>query len=482
MKKMLGVLLVLVILIPGGYYGMGWLTERTIRHNLDAVNRSNGLAVTLKSYHRGWFKSTAELDWKLHVPERMVKNEQGASEIVAAQDFNTSMKLDIYHGPVMLIHHKPLFGLGFAETNLQVPEQYDAAFNELFTTESTKPILQLSIFVNYLNNSHVELALPSFKLFAKKGGEFDWLGMQSFVHVSSNAAKVQGEVTLDGIDISKDDAKVTIGQIKSTYQLHKTADGLYLGNANMTFPSLILTKGGQKIFEMSGFDINSNSDVSSGLFSSHFKSTLEKVLANGKSYGPGILDVSVRNLDAEVLGKINAEVNQIHQGTEMEKQKALFAILAQVPKLFAKGPEFELTELSFVMPEGTLQGSVLVSLPENTSANPFELLQKIQGKGKFRIPVDVLKVVLNEINQQKLLANSPAPSSQTTPGNPSSASSHPSAVVSASAEMTDKQIQNMMQSGLITQSGNSYVIEVNLEGGKLLVNGNPFNPAMLNFQ
>ena len=47
------------------------------------------------------------------------------------------------------------------------------------------------------------------------------------------------------------------------------------------------------------------------------------------------------------------------------------------------------------------------------------------------------------------------------------------------AMQADKQLEAMEQNGLIVIQGTDYVIEVSLEQGKFIVNGKPFEPAMM---
>src|SRR5688500_11452332 len=99
MKKLTGLVLILAVLILGGYYGMGVITERTIKKNIAVINQTNGLYADIEQYNRGWFSSDAKVKWRLHVPERIVKNDDGTSRTVAAQDYNVAMSMKVYHGP-----------------------------------------------------------------------------------------------------------------------------------------------------------------------------------------------------------------------------------------------------------------------------------------------------------------------------------------------------------------------------------------------
>lgn len=496
MKKLLGLVVILAALVLGGYYGMGVVTERTVKHNLDAVNKSNGLYVKIASYDRGWFSSLASLDWRLHVPERIVKTADGQTETVPAQDFEMQMPLTIYHGPVIFANNTIKFGLGYAHTDIPMPAKYNEQFTSIFTSDSTQPKLDLSMFVNYLNNSEVEIAVPSFKLIAKKGGEFSWMGMTSSVDVSSDASKIKGSFNVEGMQFTKDDIKATVGEITTEYNLHKTNSGLYLGDANLSFPTMLVNTKDVKTFELTDLDVHSSCDVEGGLFHSHFKSSVDKIFANGKTYGPGNLEMAIKNLDADVLANINQQVNNAQQGTDEQRQQSMLAIIPEVPKLFSKGAEFEISDLSFVMPEGTVEGSLMVNLPKGDTTNPFELMQKVQGKGKLKVPADLIKLVLNESNKQKILSQTSVDPQAQQVNESTSAVTTTSAGASVTttttstttpdlsqqvAAMTDAQLAAMMQSGLIVQDGSYYVVEVALNQGNLLVNSKPFNPAMMKF-
>ena len=81
MKKLAGLIIILAVLILGGYYGMGVLTERTIKKNIEVINQSNGLFAQIEQYNRGWFSSDAKIKWRLHVPERWLKIKMASHKL-----------------------------------------------------------------------------------------------------------------------------------------------------------------------------------------------------------------------------------------------------------------------------------------------------------------------------------------------------------------------------------------------------------------
>lgn len=487
MKKLAGLVVILAALVLGGYYVMGIATERTVKHNLDTVNQSNGLNVVVAEYNRGWFTSFAILNWTMQVPERVVKSADGQSQVVPAQNYTMKMPLTVYHGPFIFADKTVKFGLGYARSDIHIPAEYNQQFNATFTGDSTQPVLDISFFVNYLNNSQIDLTVPEFKLVAKQGGQLDWMGMNSSVNVTSDADKVEGKFTIVGLLFNKDDMKAVLGNIISDYNLHQTSNGLYLGDASISMPSLVVTKKDDKLFELSKFEVYTSSDINDGLFSTHFKSSIQKIIANGKNFGPGSLEISLRNLDAEVLARINQQINTTQHGTDTEKQQAMLAMLPEIPKLFSKGAEFELSELSFAMPQGTIEGNLLITLPAGDTSNPFMMLQKVEGKGKVKIPADVIKLVLNEMNKQKVVAQTAAQPAPATADSTSTsvATAQPAGSIADTANqavtMTEAQLTAMLESGFIVKEGNYYVLEVAFVQGNLSVNGKPFTPAMVKF-
>lgn len=498
MKKFIGLVVVLAVLVLGSYYGMGYLTERKVKESLNFVNRSNGLAATIVQYNRGWFTSTANLNWHVHVPEQTVQKD-GQTQTIPAQDYNMQMPVTIYHGPVIFSHRGVKFGLGYAHTDLKMPVEYTQQFNNLFTTESTQPTVAVDFFVNYAGNSSIDMSVPAFKLIAKEGNSvFQWQGMSTTTNLSSNLKKVGGNITIDGLTYQKDKINTKMSAVTSEYNLHQTDKGLFLGDASVSFPSFVVMDSDKKIFELGQFDVHSDSDIDNGLFNSHFKTSLEKIIANNKTYGPGSLEVSIRNLDAEALSRLNEEAKKIQQGTDAERQRAMLTMLPELPKLLSKGAEFEITEMNFVMPEGTIEGNLLVSLPKGEMGNPFELLQKMKGNGKLKVPAVVVKQLVTESIKQKMLEPQQGQQEaqaqktedqgitqqvqpQSSPSTTAQAAANSTDVSQQAVTLADKQLATLVQNGVLAKQGNDYVIEVSLNQGQLTINGKPYSPDMMKF-
>ncbi len=499
MKKIIGLVVILAVLVLGSYYGMGLATQRTLNRSVDLINQSTGVSVTVVDYKRHWFNSTAALDVNVHIPERVETNADGKLETTPAQDYSLAVPIDIIHGPIIYSKSGVLFGLGYAHSTLNLPKELAEKISTQFAAQSTQPTFQLSVFVNYLNKSSFQLAVPTFKLVFKEGnGQVDWLGMNGNMSVSSDLKNFNGQFTLDGIKVVKDKMNGEVREVTSDYALEKTDDGLFIGQAGVSLPSMVVSQEGKPLFDLNQFKARTESTITKGLFESSFKTSFDKIQANDKQYGPGLLELSIKNLDAKVLAQLNAQANTLKHTSGAQRQQTLFAMLPVLPKLFVQGAAFEISTLKLTVPEGDIDGHFALALPKSDNVNPFQLMQTLEGNGKLQVPSEIVKRALTESLKQKAAAEtSPQGKMLPHPDKVASASEPNGAATPAVAENdgknvqvtvtddmakqaaaeADKKLSALVEAKLLDVQGPNYVIEFQLSQGKFIVNGQPFDPS-----
>lgn len=496
MKKILGLVVIIAALVLGGYFGMGLITERTLKKNIEIVNQSTGFTVKIAQYDRHWFYSTAAVDVVVHVPEQTQENQDGKIEKIPAKDYTLNLPVNIIHGPIIYTGTGVVFGLGYAKSDLTLPKELVDKVSTYFAAQSTLPTLKLSVFVDYRNKSRFQLAVPGFKLMSKEGeNSAEWLGLTGDIDVSSDLKNISGDFSLDGIKVLKDKMNGELGKVTSDYALHKTDDGLYVGYASVLLPSLLVTEDGKTLFDVSQFKIHTENSVDKGLFESDFKTSVDKVLSKDKQYGPGLLELSVKNLDAKVLARLNAQVNKIKHTSGAERQQTMFAMLPELPKLLAQGASFEISALKLTVPEGDIDGHFTIALPKTEAINPFQIMQQIEGNGKFVVPSAIVKRVVTESLKQKNTAqnslqsavlaevNKDQPVQENKESTKETATAAPdtAAADQQAAADADTKIAALLQSKILIVDGQNYQLEFHLSKGKLTVNGQPFDPATFKF-
>ena len=478
MKKVLGIIVILAVVLFGSYFAMGLITEHTLKKTVNMVNQSNELFVEFLEYKRGWFKSQATINWRLRVPARITKNDQEQLVTIPAKEYKGSVPLNINHGPIIYANNKILFGLGDADIHLTLPEEYQEYFNKMYSDKSVMPILDLNVFVNYLNNTKFIANVPHFNLISNDNQtQMISSGITSEVNLSPKLNRVIASLNINDLTFIKEHQKVVIGKISSDCNLKYTKNGLYIGNAHVMFPSILVTNKDQTILKLSQFEISSESHVLKSLFNSNLKLDLDQLFTHGSNYGPAHVMFSLKNLDAKTLAEINHIVSSMQPSTDTERQQLLLSVLPKLPSLLSKGAGIKLSDVTINTPDGLIQGSIELNLPSAAIENPFQLLQKIQGNCKLSISANMLKSIVHaSLKQKNNVALQLQQASMPTTTQPSA-----SDVKQQIAAQTDEKIAQLVQSGVIIMQGDHYTLDANLADGHLTINSKAFTPSMLQF-
>ncbi len=503
MKKVIGSVTSLAALVLLSYYGTGFITERTIKKNLTLLDQANGLSAEITDYHRGLFSSKVNLSWTLLTPERFVKSTDDRVSILPAKTYTFDMPVVIHHGPVIYANQGVKFGLAYANSEVSIPKAYQSEFTENFTSESVMPKLDLAFFVTYANKMLLHVDVPAFRLISKQdNSQFQWLGMKSEHSFSSNMNEVEGDVVIDGARFSQANHTASISKLTSTYDVHRSLSGLFLGDVTIQVPLFEVTFKDKKILDVQEIQLTTSSDVEEGLFASSFHAAFDKASMHDKNYGPGRLSFSIKNLDAETLVDINKKMSDVQNGSDAARQQAALSILPDLPKLFGKGATIDVSEFNIVGPEGEMDGTVHIALPKSDSGNAFQLMQKVEGEGKIKLPEGLLRSMVVRAEKTKLLmakqktaeTDTPAPANTTASEAPSqtpvtaNATEKTSSIATASDDVqaqaessAQNRIENLIKVGTIVKKDTYYVINVKLASGQISVNGRPLSAEMLQF-
>ena len=483
MKRLISALIILMVIVLGGYFITGLVTEKTFKKNVKALGQADLLSVDLITYRRGLFKSVAELTWRIQTPEKIMHQDDGRSVIAPSKIYIFNMPVTMYHGPVIFEGGHLRFGLGFAHGDLPLPEAYTKKFHEVFTSNSMQPKLTLNAFITYLNKTQLEIELPAFKLFSMdEHSQLEWLGMNSSFVFYPKHTRLQGEILFNGLHLIGESFRLVLEKTTSSYDIYQAENGLFLGGARLHLPLFQLTEQNSAELKLKEVDVSANSDVNDNRFESQFHLAFESLLMHGKTYGPAELDMSTQNLDAEVLASLNSRTHQLQHihVNQSQAQQVLLSLLPDVPKLLSKGAIFEISTFKMGLPEGLMDASLRVSFPETKKDAPPQLLPSVEGAGHLKIPAAFLRSILVRSYQQKIhMVSVPTKSSDTEESDATQV-----ATVNLNQQAThqaDKKLVELIEAGALQAKGSDYVIALKLSSGHLLVNEHPFHTGMLNF-
>jgi uncharacterized protein YdgA (DUF945 family) len=461
MKKGTALLISFLLLILIAYYVMGVIVERTLNNNLSTLPNTSILSVHLDKYQRGLFSSRAILAIKMHIPEQTT--EDGRLKVDPAVDFDLEFPLIINHGPVIFTDHGIRFGMGEATTQLQT---------------------HYNVLINYLNKTIFTYTLPSFAFKINVRSEdfqFEWLGARDLFSISANMKKLDSHFILYGLNGSGNNVVFKLGKVIHNIQLTHAQDGLWLGHTDLSIPSATISTGDKNNFDLKSFNFMLGSDLNEGALNFKSEISLKKLLLDDKVYGPSTLKWGIRNLDPVAMASINQLEWKMLENNP-DSNLLTLKLLAELPKLLAKGAELELSEMILNFPEGKITGSFKIFLPKNENA-PGKLLQEAHGEGQFKASIAVVKqlttfFIEEELQKQaaKTQVLSSAQQSGATPATTNAPMPAATNIHDEAQKQAKQNIQTLVNKGLLKIDGTDYVLNFKLENGQFIINGQPFNP------
>ena len=223
------------------------------------------------------------------------------------------------------------------------------------------------------------------------------------------------------------------------------------------------------------------SDLNEGALNFKSEISLKKLLLDDKVYGPSTLKWGIRNLDPVAMASINQLEWKMLENNP-DSNLLTLKLLAELPKLLAKGAELELSEMILNFPEGKITGSFKIFLPKNENA-PGKLLQEAHGEGQFKASIAVVKqlttfFIEEELQKQaeKTQVLSSAQQSGTTPATTNAPMPTATNIHDEAQKQAKQNLQTLVNKGLLKIDGTDYVLNFKLENGQFIINGQPFNP------
>lgn len=472
MKKILGWTGVLSVLCASSYYFTGVLSQRALEHVLRDIHQTKGVDLKLVEYQRGWLSSQARIEWNVQVPETQTTLPNGQAQVLKAFDYHFNIPVTLDHGPVMFAHRELKFGLGYAEVDVPIiPEAYQKQISGLLDASSTYPRFQAGLQLSFLNQAQLCTKIAAFEWLTRaRDASFKFLGFDARSSFSLDLSKMQGNLDFKGAKFDKKDKSVFLDHIQGSYHLIKSPLNLLTGSIQMALDSFQMGSMGKNLLNIKKFSMASTTKENQDLFNAQLIMNLEGLTLDAQSYGPGQFDVSLNQLDAKTLANIQQQLQSLSTVSLVNRQKILFGLLTEIPKLLAQNPELKLAQFSFKIPEGTVMGQGTLSIPKGSSNNPFQMLTHMQGQGHFQLPKNWLNAVFFTALQTKLETSTASSSDPTILSKPHDIQA-----------LVDKRMNALMTSGVLVQKDQNLLLDWTLDQGRLLINGQPFTPSMLDF-
>ncbi len=444
-----GVFALLLIAIIAAPAVLSTQVETFYREALQRIGaRSSGVAIELRSFQRGWFRSTAEY---------VVRDLDDVNRLVVRDR--------VEHGPWFpdaLLHGGDWLLL--ARTYGEITYQSRAPDTEFAAVVSERLKMDMMTTVGLQGRCLTQAVVQAVD--SRNGGSdaspvviLDNVDVQADWDCQALDAVI--DVHLPALYLRDGDHVVDIRDVKM-HSEQREAAGLPVGFSRFDIGALLVAAQGSGTTIRDAF-VSMDQRVNGDNFSATLDSGIGRleVPAQALELGPASFRVSLRNLPA-------ARIRDFEIPADAQSQGPL-AALQYLPPLLSNSPEFEIEELSVTTTDGRLLGQGKASLPPVPAAdlmNPFILMNSVQASGALEAPKTMVTAVAEYLRTEQLLAQKAA-------GEFPELSE--AEVRTIAAEQSREELGLYEALGVLRTDAEKYFVDVNVSSGKVLVNGQPLS-------
>jgi len=389
MKKVLGVLVALLLLLVAAPWVFGRFAEGRINRGLDALARqAPQLRVVERHWKQGWFRSEQEVVWELVYPA--TASPAAAAATPAAKPIRFTMRNEVLHGPVLWSS-----GLGLARvyTHFVPAEDLRARVIDIFGTPEPWQVRTRAKFIGggttVISGKGRTIDLK--KIDARQGGTVSWDDFHFAVAFSRKAKSFKVDGRQPRLEL-KDDSGTQV--VMSDITLQGSGDRVVgeLYASDMTLAAARLSVKGLQ---------GQNVEVAKLLYKMDSKLDGD-FIAYSTAAGTGDVDteqlrnrklklqethfdLTLRHLHIPTLAKLLATVNHAAAAPDPDQAPAVQltgSLREQGLELLRHDPELFIDRIGFVTPEGAgwIQGSIrLVGAGDPEFSFGMGLLQKLEA-------------------------------------------------------------------------------------------------------
>ena len=466
MKKVLIFVVVLIVAIALiGPKFVGSQLKNGIQNTVDVINKNPAYTASIKRLESTWFSTTAVISLGFALP-----NMPEFSDLEAV-DASIDLSITSYHGPILTAD-----GFAFAwlhtviqTKNIQIPESAVVANN--------KPLYQFTGITNLFGSTSYQDEVAAIVYTdPASGGVVNFTGSQGEGEISSSgliykAAIDNLNMTVENVaDFNIQSFSVTLTSSESLTGM--MSKGLYDSNSNMSV-NLITFKDIVQDTEVRIVDthiaIRSDYDKLSDLGNVQVITTLASVNKTDMNLTDLNATLELNNLQARFLLAYQDFSSQImasmNDPVKLESDLQGFMQEYLLAQLQAK-PEYNISKLSGKINGSQFDAKIMAKIDgvtaiPDTLEDPAFWMQHTVLDSKIVVQKGAAEFIAARVISSQLSAN-------------------PQFVALSEEEQTqilDQQISatlnGLVQQGLITLEGDTYMSIFTMQGGAAMLNGNP---------
>lgn len=350
------------------------------------------------SYERGWFRSRAVTAVTLNLPRFNRPQKKGVLDSFAP--FRFELVHDILHGPIIWHDGKIQLAMLAATTHLRLPGKEEEQIHRIFGNKEPLTIETLRTFSGRYR-SWLGTAGATYRN-RHKGIAMDLQPARGDWQMDGALTAGKGAFRWPGMRLVTPQGQLRIEDASYVLDIRKYNNLLWLGANTFQIGHIGFQGSRQPEVQLTGLQFAADSEEKAGFLQIREDMALAKLTAGKESYGPAALSMRFDHLDTavvtEFVSRQRKSVARICSSGSPEAVKKINSectktILALLPKLLRKDPDFEVRNLSISLPKGKVTGHAkLVIDPSRPEllAKLSTLRQALEARFRLDVPRAVL--------------------------------------------------------------------------------------------
>ncbi len=474
MKKriiVIGLVLLSVVGWAGATYVVGGQVEDRYLSLLEQYKQYGPITLSNQGYQRGFLSSTAQTILKMEMPKVAAGGQDSGVETLQLVFENS-----FYHGPLPFNSGFLSPALAKGETRLVSVSPSDEDFEKLLIAipELADSVASFSVAFDGTMNSQVRI--PAFE-HQLDDAQIDWAGFQAVAEFGPGNKTLVGSFEMPQMNLHMAAGEISWSGLNGQFDLTETLPLLYVGTSAMVFGAMDINltdakSGQQKNVQMKGFEVTADSNFDGKLAGYNQTMTFAGITVDGETFGPGVCEVEVSNIDGEMLSSFQGQVQDLYRnGTSSSPDEVFAQILPLYTQMFEKliegTPEVNIKKLSFSTPMGDVDGKMLVKFaghPGLVMDNPAGLLEYLEANADLTVDEDLVSDVMSA----SLIAKLKVARKQ---------GQIPQYSDEELAELAERQlgsqIEGLLAQNFIVREGENLKSSARFNRGEFVLNGNP---------
>ncbi|HWN38424.1 MAG TPA: DUF945 family protein [Gammaproteobacteria bacterium] len=447
-------LLIVLLALPAV---VGSVTEASVRARVAQIDESPSVAAELKSYDRGWFRSTAHIELRAENVDPVVVAGTNLGGLFSS----LPIMVEFAHGPVAVLD-----GVYFGwSTMVAQPDTEAPGMAELTQTLNVPYLFQFRGRTPYVGGLDFDADAPPFTL------PLDETALTfSGGTLAGNIAgrKVEADAQIGSVDFVGETGTFAVQGVAASVDSELRSEYVMPGEVSFSIAKISITapQSTMPMFETSNLRIKSDVDLdtASDLLEMRLNYDVDSVRVESNELAAGSIAVAVRNLDAAAVEAYGAlATDAAAAGADPETIAA--ALVPHLERALRAGPSLTVDPIRFRYDDEPFQGRIEVT------TNPARL----PPAGTLSLDNPLLFVSLVNAKAELIMSKTLAGQLATLAARLQIAQTDPTIPPEQLDFMAEGQsglmVAMLVGQGVLLEDGDSYRTSFELMDGSMTLNG-----------